>query len=324
MSVDLTEKSIKDHPATADLRNLLADADYTGAGLENNLWARHDRFLREFAPRILEEIDGPKYSCVEIGCGVGSVTQAFANIFKQATAFEIDKKLVNIVNQRASLFGLDNLSCQYVPPESIVAQAVAHANGPTVYMLYAVLEHMTEQERLQALTTIWNAMKKGDYLYIGNTPNRLSYQDLHTHETPFLIGLPDHTALNYLAIRPEIRLRDYLLSIERKQGFDAFCLARRRKGLGVSFHDFQIAFSDFDLNCPNLQLVYELILTCHLVAFFISEGIDVPVCFALRDMNFLIKKSKREERKTFKERNAQARHTFELTAKSVLAKFATT
>jgi len=292
------------------LSGLLEAAGYTGAGLTNNAFARHNRFLREFAPKLSEAVDLSSRHVIEIGCGVGSVTHSFAQIFRHVDAYEINENSVELVRRRAVLFGLENLRVHLAPAKTLVERALRHLEQDSFIILYAVLEHMTETERLDALSLIWSQLGPNNYVYVGNTPNRLAWNDLHTHERSFLLSLPDYTLRKYFEFHSDVRFAKQLLKVHQENGSVAFSEYRARRGLGVSFHDFEIGCNSADLNeCVVVgdigspgQLHDTLLHT-----YFLDKPIDVPLCFALRDMNFLYKKPTEFERPRNRAHNLHVR-----------------
>jgi hypothetical protein len=266
-----------------------------GDGLINNSFARHDRFIKEFIPKLLESIDLRKRNVIEFGFGMGSTTHAISHFAKHVYAFEISEKVFEPVSKRKAIFDLDNVTLIMRPSKTIVKDALKYADKDTIFILFAVLEHMTEEERLEILSSLWEFMGENNYLFVGNTPNRLSHFDIHTHETSFLFSLPDYTCLKYLEIHPEIRFAKELTKAFNDGGLEEFALSRNRRGIGISFHDFIIAFRGYDLNeCVVVSdftrptKLYDALLT----AYFLEYNVNIPMCFSQRDMYFIIKKDK--------------------------------
>ncbi|QEP30319.1 class I SAM-dependent methyltransferase [Pukyongiella litopenaei] len=316
-------ESLLGQPSTAIYIEKLRDRGYGEAGITNVAYARRDRFHREFRPHIeralSDEMAPRDRKVVEIGCGAGSVTHAFTEMFAQVTAFEINTSMVDLVRERKDIYGLDTLVIHHLPPAEVVPAAIDAAEPGGVFMLYAVLEHMLESERFETLSALWKAMDPVSgipdlHIYVGNTPNRLSWQDLHTHQTPFLINLPHETARRYMELNPDINLAAHMLAAHRDGGDDSFATTRARRGLGISFHDFEIAFDGADLNeCIVLPDIaqpaqdYDVLLA----AFFLNAGIDVPMCFAMRDMNFMIRRPQNaDDAARTRAYNAQVRDRF--------------
>jgi hypothetical protein len=294
-----TDLLIKDTPELLHFQNALVELGIKGNSLTNLAYARHDRFLKEFLPKITSTIPNcEKRNVIEIGFGSASTSHALSHVFKHIHSFEIDNKTLKIANIRKEIFHLSNITFHFVPPEELIKKALNFCDEDTVFVLFAVLEHMTEEERLSALGLIWDKMGENNYLFVGNTPNRLSHFDLHTHEVPFLFSLPDYTCLQYLKANPEVRFSSELVDAYNKGGIETFSLNRKRRGLGISFHDFEVVIG------PELNKYVVLsdigkpwrFYDALLAAYFLKYDIQVPMCFAIRDLNFLLQKNTSIER----------------------------
>lgn len=197
---------------------------------------------------------------LEIGCGTGSSTVAFAEQGATVFAVDIHQGSINVAKDRLEMFGLDaTLAC---------------ANGVDIFKNYdtmdekfdciayiAVLEHMTLQERILSLKQAWARLKKGGYLIIQETPNRLWYFDDHTSNEIFFMWLPDELAILYSPFCRRNRFNsafnqmDYLndsdgvLSNLNNVLNDSQKTKLARWGRGVSYHDFVLA-----LNIPACDL----------------------------------------------------------------------
>jgi S-adenosylmethionine-dependent methyltransferase len=108
---------------------------------------------------------------------------------------------------------------------------------------------MTTEERIDSLKQAWDALKYKGHLIVVEAPNRLWVEDTHTSELPFFQWLPDDLA--------------YLYSIKsNKQSFNSKYLDNEylhmqqflRRGRGVSFHEFELAFE----NLNELQILSSL------------------------------------------------------------------
>jgi len=310
---------------TKEFCKYLSQNQYNGQGITNNAYARADRFLKHYMPRLADTFDFKGRNVVEIGCGSGSITHAFASCFEKVDAFEILPHTIKLCEKRADLYNLKHMNFWCYPPENLVEQALKHVKSNSIIVLHAVLEHMTDFERIQTLEAIWAVMGPDNYLFIGNTPNRYSYMDLHTHQTSFLLSLPDYIALRYFEIYPDVGMAQHLLQINREEGFEEFCITRRRRGMGVSFHDFQIATGNENLNecvvISNFAKPWAFFDTL-LAAYFLQEKIEQPMCFSIRDMHFLMKKpADQNERDKIRTDNQAVRKDFQSVVKNVLSKF---
>lgn len=79
--------------------------------------------------------------------------------------------------------------------DSILAAVAARQGEIDVFLLYAVLEHLTVSERLAVMRLARELVKPGGAIVVCETPNRLIYFDHHTAQMPFFHLLPDELAL---------------------------------------------------------------------------------------------------------------------------------
>jgi hypothetical protein len=123
--------------------------------------------------------------------------------------------------------------------------AAARRRGEVdVFLLYAVLEHLTVSERLDVLRLAREVVKPDGAIVVCETPNRLIYFDHHTARMPFFHLLPDELALEYRRLAPRGQLRDELDEADSQGGREAALDAIARWGRGVSFHEFELAFGE--------------------------------------------------------------------------------
>ncbi len=127
--------------------------------------------------------------------------------------------------------------------DSILAAVAARQGEIDVFLLYAVLEHLTVSERLAVMRLAREVVKPGGAIVVCETPNRLIYFAHHTAQMPFFHLLPDELALDcYQRSERE----DFRAAIDTaaEQGSEAALEAILRWGRGVSFHEFEVVFGD--------------------------------------------------------------------------------
>lgn len=172
-------------------------------------------------------------SILEIGCGTGSSSVALAEQGAKLTGIDIDDDALVVARDRCRAH---SVACEFHSTN------VAHYQFEKDFdfvIFFACLEHMTISERLIALEHIWSRMKRGSFLVIIQTPNRLWYIDNHTSLLPFFNWLPDELAFQYAS--KSRRLSGFK---ELHKLNDANLEHFRRMGRGVSFHEFELACGD--------------------------------------------------------------------------------
>lgn len=200
--------------------------------LQDHLSGRMNRARAQIIPWVSEQVPLGGKRVLEIGCGTGSSTVAFVEQKALVTTYDLDEKSVVVARDRLAAHGLEaDVRLQSTQPEGTF----------DVILMYAVLEHMTLDERLGAIREAWDKLSAGGILVIVETPNRLWYYDDHTAQTNFFLWLPDDLALLYAKRTPRPRYVDVTDPLD-------FI----RWGRGVSFHDFEVAL---DLPCGELPVV---------------------------------------------------------------------
>jgi S-adenosylmethionine-dependent methyltransferase len=187
---------------------------------------------RTYIPWISSFLPLRQSNILEIGAGTGSSTVALAEQGARVTGIDILEGGIAVAKDKCRLFGVEaNLIVEnfleYTPDDNQRFDAV---------VFFASLEHMLPEERLQALPRAWEMIRPGGYLIIIEAPNRLWYYDWHTSLLPFFQWLPQELALQYIQFSPRNELVDLLTPPSK-----ANLLELQRWGLGVSFHEFDLA-----------------------------------------------------------------------------------
>ena len=278
--------------------------------VEDVIFRRHDEALRFVIPWVLQHIDLPKKTIVEIGAGSGSSSLAFSHCCSKVKAYDIDgKSSIGFLKRKELFDSEDRLTFKICESGNLIDVALEDKKPGDVILFYAVVEHLTIEERLKYLGKVWRALDAGEFLIVVEMPNRLAYFDGHTSRAPFLHFLPDELLLSYLKYFKHtvgnqdlaIRFGDTLLEAAT-QGVKQFSLTRVRVGLGVSFHEFEIAFGcnlndvviadGFDqpiINWFPVSVNYQLLLS-----YWGSVNHDIPAGFARSVLSFIFYKPKDE------------------------------
>ena len=177
---------------------------------------------------------------LEVGCGNGSSTVAFAEQGAIVTAIDVDDSLLSDAKIRCELYELD------VNFHLMNATDVNRILGDETFdivIFMASLEHMTLKERLQSMKGAYELLPKGGLWCIVGTPNRLHFLDSHTSHLPFFHWLPDELAIEYSQFSSRKEYRQEMMDIDDKQERK---LQFYRWGRGVSFHEIEITLGPLD------------------------------------------------------------------------------
>ena len=180
---------------------------------------------------------------LEYGSGTGSVSTAVAERAGSLIGYDIDEPAVALARNHAADRGLENISFVTTSAEEIFGEVRGHAGEIDVFLLYAVLEHLTTAERLEALRVARDVVASDGVIVVVETPNRLIDTDTHTSLLPFFDQLPPELALEYAERSPRELFRDEIVAARESEP-DRGAMRLARWGAGASFHEFELVFGD--------------------------------------------------------------------------------
>jgi 2-polyprenyl-3-methyl-5-hydroxy-6-metoxy-1,4-benzoquinol methylase len=216
--------------------------------LDRHSYMRHDAAATYIVPWVNQVFPLAGATVVEIGCGTGSSTAAFAPFVEHIFGYDISDSSIAAANVRLDAHGLsDNATLVALPPDSLLDSIERnHADEPVdVVLLFAVLEHQTIEERITTLRLAERLLRPGGVIVITETPNRLTYVDRHTSQLPFFHMLPIDLQLLYADRSPRFGFADNIrIHHTRNRGPEAMRDLMTRWGQSVSFHDFEVAIGD--------------------------------------------------------------------------------
>ncbi len=240
----------------------IKDTDINQTDLEDHITGRIFVSRTKIIPWLSKEVGLKDKKLLEIGSGTGSSSVTFAEQGAIVTGIDIDNASLEVARIRAELLNLD---IKYSKFSATEIKNLKEQYDIIIY--YATLEHMTTEERIDSLKQAWNALKYKGHLIVVEAPNRLWIEDTHTSELPFFQWLPDDLA--------------YLYSIKsNKQSFNSKYLDNEylymkqflRRGRGVSFHEFELAFENLD-KLQILGSLNRLVFSKGLINTFIYKKI---------------------------------------------------
>ncbi|MEM1149871.1 MAG: class I SAM-dependent methyltransferase [Pseudomonadota bacterium] len=149
-------------------------------------YAERHRFARTYATPMLQGT-GRNLStmrALEIGCGEGPKSTALAPLFASFTGVDLDGPAIKKARTRAETLGVENV--EFLLLEANDLPSLMGERQFDVIFLYAVLEHLTVQERLDTLKLCWEHLPPEGLLYVGEAPNRAAPVDYHSsHQAGF-------------------------------------------------------------------------------------------------------------------------------------------
>lgn len=268
--------------------------------IEDVVFRRHDNTVRFVVPWVDSVRPLASSKVLDFGSGCGSSALAFSRLAREIEGFEIHEPSVEAFRERMEMFGCSNANVSLQSPEDILEAALDRVEPQTTVLFLAVIEHLTESERLEYLARFWKKLTPGDVLVIAETPNYYAYFDGHTFSLPFAHMIPDEYFERWLESQPEeLRFRNELLGLFKVDPDQAF-ERRRRLGIGVSHHVFELAFETDLRELVIADGFSEEIVNWFpissddgsLLRSFRDYEIELPIGFARSVMAFVFRKPK--------------------------------
>jgi len=111
---------------------------------------------------------------LEYGCGQGAIACAVAPRAARHIGVDIAAGEVAMAREHIARRGLANVELSAVPEGEVLDRVAAYRGAIDVFLLYAVLEHMTLDERLAVLRLARQTVRPDGYIVVCETPNRLT------------------------------------------------------------------------------------------------------------------------------------------------------
>lgn len=215
-----------------------------GDGDEHPEWRRRRRTAEQCViPWMARHIPLAGRTVLEYGCGQGAVACALAPSVAHHIGIDIEPGEVDLARGHARRLDRGNVEFVVAPAATIRDQVAERAGEIDVFLLYAVLEHLTLDERLAVLALARDVVRPDGHIVIVESPNRLTPIDHHTARMPYLHMLPLELAERYYR-RSERRDFVDAVDVAGQAGTEARREALARWGRGVSFHEAELVFGD--------------------------------------------------------------------------------
>lgn len=222
-----------------------ADSIAKWTDLPKTFLRRYEIALGYNAPFLKAAIpDISRKRAIEVGCGAGSKVSALSHLFREYWGADLSAPMLKKADKLISALGIENATLTHTPATE--TPQLLNSQQFDVIILFAVLEHLTIDEKLNLLRECWSALPPGGYLYFAEAPNRASPVDLHSSRLPQFNQLPlDLARLYYERSKTDHWLRHI------KDG-NASDVAFYRNGVHIGFHEFELAFGSTNFVTDHL------------------------------------------------------------------------
>jgi 2-polyprenyl-3-methyl-5-hydroxy-6-metoxy-1,4-benzoquinol methylase len=268
---------------------------------KNSVYTILDQRLEDHRKVIVPWLDSVRTlknaKILEIGCGHGTSTLSLAEQGAKVTAIDVDETLLQAAKTRCEIYGL-NVEFHKL---NAIETSQFFTDGKFDFIIFwAVLEHMTLNERIKAMKDTFYMLPDGGLWCIIGTPNRLHFFDSHTSNLPFFNWLPDELAIKYSL---KSTRHEYADSFQNYKGDPDEMLSFYRWGRGVSFHEIELAIkplnelniiSTLDLFATQRGFILKLISKAYptqpFEEFLRKQYPSINRCFFKPYLNLIIKK----------------------------------
>lgn len=172
---------------------------------------------------------------LEIGCGTGSSTIAFAEQGVHVTAIDFNENFLFEAKSKCQLYGLN---VRFILLNAADVKKILEQEIFDIIVFMASIEHMTIQERIQSLSATYELLPGNGLLCITGSPNRLHFKDSHTFNLPFFNWLPDELAIRYARFSERSDFNRHMSEIDDAK---EKTVQLYRWGRGFSFHEIELA-----------------------------------------------------------------------------------
>jgi 2-polyprenyl-3-methyl-5-hydroxy-6-metoxy-1,4-benzoquinol methylase len=165
-----------------------------GKWLQDEL-GRANKIMTREAVVLSRYLDIRGRRLLDFGCGAGASSVVWAKFGAIVTGIEPDAQLAAAARLRVVEDGVQATAHILHVPDTL---HLPFAPGSfEICICNAVLEHIPPQQRGGYLREIWRVLEPGGFLYITETPNRLSPYDGHTTQLWGVPWLPLRLARRY-------------------------------------------------------------------------------------------------------------------------------
>lgn len=210
------------------------------------------RFVRtcQFLVAFINQIpDLHQKTALEVGCGRGAKAVVLSQFFKQYVGIDIAKSKIELAKKVSSNFKITNIDFIHDEAANIEHFLSGYREKFDVIILYAILEHLTIEEKINLLRCCWEYLNDDSYLFIGEAPNRMVPVDYHSSKMLYFQQMPIDLWKEYYNRSPNRFWVDKMNEGEKK---GLFTKTAYRRGLHVGHQEFDLAIKSVEELKPHI------------------------------------------------------------------------
>jgi 2-polyprenyl-3-methyl-5-hydroxy-6-metoxy-1,4-benzoquinol methylase len=199
-----------------------------------------DRFARAtlfLLPYLSQVFTGRKLRALEVGCGQGAKAVALSQAFSEYVGVDIVPGVIREAKNFSDRFQLSNTRFEAVEAANLGSFLDKQPEKFDVIILYAVLEHLTIEEKLNLLNLCWEYLDPDGYIFIGEAPNRMVPTDYHSSKLLYFQGMPLDLWSRYYQRSPNESWKLALSAATDKAEFEHTAF---RRGMHVGHQEFEL------------------------------------------------------------------------------------
>ena len=215
--------------------------------MDNQLLGRLNQVRSTFIPWIDSVLPLKDLNILEIGAGTGVAAIAMAEQGAHVVGVDVCPLSLAVGRLRAQAHTLSE-RITLIEGDAKDLPELLDGRPIDLIVFFAVLEHMTYEQRLASLKSAWSILRPNQYLCITHTPNRLWFYDGHTSRLPFFNWLPDEIAYEYSRYSPRMPFNEKFA--QDREPMNHFI----GEGRGFSFHEMDLALD----GAPGFSIVSDM------------------------------------------------------------------
>ena len=212
-------------------------------GVQGDFDSRFHKATTFLLPFLAKNLPRRPRNVLEIGCGKGAKSLALSLLCDHYVGLDIVRDEIDYARDAARKVGVNNITFSVDEAANIGKFLSASQEKFDLIVLYAVLEHLTPEEKLDMLRVIWDYLDEDGLLYIGEAPNRMHAVDYHSTKSLYFQQMPFDMWPKYLDRVTNTHWRELM---GRALAHGDWRKTAKRHGVHVGHQEFDLALMEIE------------------------------------------------------------------------------